>query len=256
MYYNIYFSTTGGTKRVADILANRLCDNYLSIDLCRHIEPISLTSEDVCLVSVPSYSGRVPEIAIERIRKIHGNGAKAVLNCVYGNRAWEDTLTELQDTLVDCGFICVAAVAAVAEHSIFRQFAAGRPDNDDETALNGFADLIKGKLQSETFGNLHLEGSHGTYKEVSKGGGIKPEANDRCTVCGICAEECPAGAIDKHDPRKTDREICIGCMRCVSLCPKHARDFDAEFMKTMSEKFAPRLSGRKENYLFMEGEEK
>jgi len=250
MLYNIYFSPTGGTKKVADILANRLGDAYLTVDLCRETDEIILTAEDVCFVSVPSYGGRVPEIAIRRIRKIHANGAKAVLNCVYGNRAWEDTLTELQDTLTECGFICAAAVAAVAEHSIFRQFAAGRPDGADAIQLAGFADRIKAKLQSGVFGDLTLAGSHGTYKELSKGG-IKPEANGLCTACGICAGSCPVGAIAKSNPRVTDKETCIGCMRCQRLCPQHARDFDGDFMQMMSDKFAPRLGGHKENYLFL-----
>ena len=105
MLYNIFFSPTGGTKRVADILVNCLGSEYRNIDLCCDIDEISLAADDVCLVSVPSYSGRVPEIAVRRIKKIKGSGAKAVLNCVYGNRAWEDTLTELQDTLEDCGFV-------------------------------------------------------------------------------------------------------------------------------------------------------
>jgi len=251
MFYSICFSPTGGTKKVADIIAKRLAGEYLEIDLCSDVDDITLTSQDVCIVSVPSYSGRVPEIAVRRIRKINANGAKAVLNCVYGNRAWEDTLTELQDTLEGCGFICAAAVAAVAEHSIFRQFASGRPDREDAKQLEEFADKIKGKLEGDVFNDLHLAGSHGTYKEVSKGGGIKPEANENCTSCGICADGCPVDAIDKNDPSKTDREVCIGCMRCVSLCPKHARDFDDGFMKMMSEKFEARLSGHKENYLFI-----
>ncbi len=251
MNFSIYFSPTGGTKRVADILANRIVGAYQNIDLCRNMDEISLTAQDVCIISVPSYSGRVPEIAVKRIRIIKANGAKAVLNCVYGNREWEDTLTELQDTLEDCGFVCTAAVAAVAEHSIFRQFAAGRPDSEDEKQLMEFADRIKAKLNDGVFGDLHLAGSHGTYKEVAKGGAFKPQANELCTVCGICAESCPVGAIDKRDPRKTDRETCMGCMRCVSFCPKHARDFDAAFMQTMSEKFAPKLSGHKENHLFI-----
>ena len=58
---------------------------------------IALTSEDVAVIAVPSYSGRVPVPAVERIMQIRGNGAKAILVCVYGNRAYEDTLIELQD---------------------------------------------------------------------------------------------------------------------------------------------------------------
>jgi len=250
MFYNIYFSPTGGTKRVADILVNCFSEEHRDIDLCRDMDVISLKADDICLVSVPSYSGRVPEIALRRIGKIRANGAKAVLNCVYGNRAWEDTLTELQDTLQACGFICAAAVAAVAEHSIFRQFAAGRPDAEDEKQLTEFAHKILEKLSGGVIGELHLAGSHGNYKEVSKGG-IRPDANEHCTACGRCADECPVGAICRSDPRRTDKEICIGCMRCVRLCPAHARDFDETFMQSMSEKFEARLSGHKENYLFL-----
>ena len=248
--YSICFSPTGGTKKVADILAESLAGDYKEIDLCKDIEPMALSADDICLVSVPSYGGRVPGIALERLEKIKAAGARAIMNCVYGNREWEDTLTELQDTLESIGFTCVAAVAAVAEHSIFRQFAAGRPDTEDAAELAGFAAQIQAKLDSEKTDMPELEGSHGTYKEYN-GTPFKPEGDERCTGCGLCTQECPVGAIDSADPKGNDKDKCISCMRCISICPNHARDFDAEYMRELGEKKAPVLGGHKNNYLFI-----
>ena len=248
--YNIYFSPTGGTGKVADILARGLFPNWQAIDLCEPTTPKELTNEDVCLISVPSYGGRVPTLNLERLRSIQGNGAKAILVCVYGNREWDDTLTELQDTLEELGFVCAAAVAAVAEHSIFRQFAAGRPDEADAAELTAFAGKIQEKLTAGTFGPLELAGSHGPYKPFG-GAAFKPLVSDACDGCGTCAQSCPANAIDPKHPNTTNLEACIGCMRCISLCPKQARGLDPQVVETVGAKLAPMLGGHKENHLFL-----
>lgn len=74
--YEISFSPTGGTKKVADFLANELSRDITNVDLSNGKEDFhrfSLTKEDVAIVAVPSYSGRVPSTAAERISKIQGN---------------------------------------------------------------------------------------------------------------------------------------------------------------------------------------
>lgn len=248
--YNIYFSPTGGTKKVADTLAKNLFESYQEINLCKNAPSLQLKEDDICILSVPSYGGRVPAIALEALRPLSGNGAKAILVCVYGNRAWEDTLTELQDALEGQGFLCVAAIAAVAEHSIFRQFAAGRPDAADCSQLADFAKQIRQILEKKAYGNLTLAGSHGTYK-VYNGVPLLPQAGDACTSCGLCAAECLAHAIDAANPQTVEKEKCISCMRCVSVCPQQARTCDAALLQMMAEKMSPVLSGHKENFLFL-----
>ena len=120
-FVEIVFSPTGGTEKAAHIIGRRWSDNTVKSDLSDSkidFSKCAISKEDQVLVAMPSFGGRAPAAAIERIKKIAGNGAKCTLVCVYGNRAYEDTLVEMEDAAKESGFRVVAAVAAVAEHSI------------------------------------------------------------------------------------------------------------------------------------------
>lgn len=131
----IIFSPTGGTEKVAHLISSHWGENTVKIDLSDAKTDFSkcvINEEDQVLIAMPSFGGRAPAVAIERLKQIVGNGAKCTLVCVYGNRAYEDTLVEMEDAAKECGFRVVAAAAAVAEHSILPQYATGRPDASDK----------------------------------------------------------------------------------------------------------------------------
>ena len=131
--YTIYFSPTGSTEKIVKIVANVFGD-YKEINLSKRENVLnqSFNKDDICIIGVPSYGGRVPSIALERMDHWKGNNAKAVLIISYGNRAYEDTLRELAECVMDKGFCCIAEITAIAEHSIMHQFATGRPDETDQ----------------------------------------------------------------------------------------------------------------------------
>ena len=137
----IVFSPTGGTEKVAEIITKAWELPVNKIDLSNaktDYSSLSLKKEDIAIIAVPSYAGRVPLLAAQRISKIHGNQIPCVIVCVYGNRAYEDTLIELNDIAEKSNFKVIAAVTAIAEHSIMHQYAAGRPDSKDKNKLNYF----------------------------------------------------------------------------------------------------------------------
>lgn len=250
--YEICFSPTGGTKKAADMLANGLDDESQFIDLTDSkaaFSNVALEENDVAVIAVPSYGGRVPQTATERLSAIHGNGAKAVLLCVYGNRAYEDTLVELEDAAKQAGFRVVAAVAAIAEHSIARQFATGRPDEQDQAQLRTFAEKIRTKLDAGDLAEPVIPGNR-PYKKGG-GAGMVPKPTKDCVKCGLCAKECPVQAIDPNDPKEVDGKACISCMRCVSVCPHDARKVNGMMLAAVGVALKKACADRKEDELYI-----
>ena len=251
--YSVYFSPTGGVKAVMDQLVSAW-PQATGIDLSDpHFDPTrySFTPQDICLVGAPAFEGRVPKLQTARLRLLQGGGAKAVAVAVYGNRAIDDTLVELADTLTEAGFVCCAGVKAVAHHSLFTQYAVGRPDAGDAAQLQEFSRRLKQAAEADTAAAPVLPGSR-PYRALTPSTFfprmLHPEA---CTRCGLCAARCPASAIRMEDPAWIDTEQCARCMRCVTFCPAGALGMDPARMEALNQRIAPLFEGRKPNELYL-----
>lgn len=257
MLYHIYFSPTGGTKKVLERISSPWTETPQAIDLAKaegDFAQYKFQATDICLVAVPSFGGRVPGVALERLAQMTGGGAGTALICAYGNRAYDDTLLELRDCLDGQGFRCVAAVAAVTEHSIMRQFGKGRPNEEDRQELRQFGRQIRQALEEDAApARVEVPGKF-PYVDY-KGVPFVPKAGRDCTHCGLCAKRCPVGAIDLDNPAATDKGKCMACMQCVSLCPKHTRKLNDALLFAATQKMKKACLSPKKNYLFLAGED-
>ena len=188
-------------------------------------DDVSLGSDgDLLIVGVPSYAGKVPEMAVRSLRRFLGNNTPAIIVSVYGNRAYDDTLIELKDLMESHGFKFLSAAAVIAQHSIFPKIAEGRPNADDMEKLHEFASKSRELLiqipKMSAVSRLMVKGNR-PYRDT-KPIPLHPEGSKgKCISCHACVKMCPVGAITMKEPYKTNEKKCISCGRCVVVCPEH-----------------------------------
>lgn len=251
--HQIMFSPTGGTRRVCEYICDGIDQKPSVTDFCvkeRQIRVPEIHGEDLVIIAMPVFAGRVPALAVKRLKRIQSNHAKCVVVAVYGNRAYDDALLEMQDVAKEMGFRVVAAISAVAEHSIARVYAAGRPDAEDRKELAAFGAAIINKVEgTDTYKPLALPGNR-PYRAGNVG--PFPTADECCNGCGTCQKLCPADAIPADNLRSVNKEACISCMRCLSVCPIKARNI-GQVEKMVTEKLKTLCATRKSNELFVNG---
>lgn len=296
-----YFSPTGGTRNAGELFCAALAEKVKAINIADYLgENCSQASvdgaaerqdnfTDGCLkdfrtepvvVAAPVYGGRIPAIVAEKLKILQGSGRKAVTLAVYGNRAYEDALLELNNVMKESGFTVIASAALVARHSIVPEVAAGRPDALDAAEIYDFARKVLTKLislnntEAEMSADAALTEEHGyaknaqvtvpgnyPYKDSMKVAAT-PVCGSDCDQCGACAAVCPMGAISGAEEEaeasteagsgiKTNLGECILCMACVARCPKQARKLPAPMQEAMNEKLGALKTVRGKNEFYL-----
>ena len=245
--WTLYFSPTGRTKTVIDMIAGVLCgmmgtEPAEEVDFTSpHMREKKLTfaQDDIVFVGIPTYAGRVPNKIMPFIAEnLTGNGAFAVPIVTYGNRSFDDSLAELADLLEGNGFQLLGGGAFPCQHAFAESLATGRPDIMDMLQAMQLGEAIAGNLASgrvikaEAFPGNHPAGPYcvpkGMDGQPAKFLKAKPVTDKlKCTSCGICAKACPMGSIDADSGFETTG-ICIKCQACIKKCPVQAKSFDDE----------------------------
>lgn len=243
-----YFSPTGGTKKAGMILASQIATTVNEVNLAEKV--IANPSAEVMVIVAPVFGGRIPAIVSDKIANLTGDGKKAITAVVYGVRAYEDALLELNDAVKNSGFDVVASAALVAQHSIVAEVGAGRPDQNDAAEIQQFAKEVLVNLEEGKTNSVTVPGNY-PYKDSMKVPAT-PLSLDSCGSCGYCAEVCPTDAITVMDDGvTTNSEKCILCMACVAKCPVQARILPPPLQANMTEKLAALKDVRRENEFYI-----
>ncbi len=240
----VFFSATGNTKRVVEQLAS-LFSQKLNIPVevddftlpNAHADTRTYSSEDLVVFGVPTYAGRIPNKVLPFVQTLFkGNQTRAIAVVTFGNRSFDNSLSELHMELEKNNFSIVGAGAVVCKHA-FAEVGIGRPDSADEERITAFADAIFEKLQKsgEPLANTSIKrnaaltayyvplGTDGNPVNFLKAKPVTDKA--QCDNCGVCAAACPMGSIDKNDVSLVPG-ICIKCQACIVYCHTKAKSFD------------------------------
>lgn len=262
---SMYFSPTGTTKNIVSGLAKTIAEiiggEIKTIDFTLpevRTKAVAFPEQEVLVLGVPVYAGRVPNILLKYLATVTAEGALAIPVVLYGNRNYDDALIELKDILEGNGFKVIGGGAFVGEHSFSVTLGRGRPDAEDMAIAAEFAKRMASKIAVRDVQPVRVRGNqpYGKYYMPKDKEGkpvdirkVTPKTNSDCLDCKLCVGVCPMGSIDPEDVGKFTG-ICIKCGACIKNCPVQAKYYDDKDYLRHKEELEIEFAQRKEPELF------
>lgn len=270
----IFYSATGNTKKVITRIAKNIQEvlqvpiNYIDYTRPKNRQSShSFGPEELVLFASPVYAGRLPNKMLPYIETaFSGTNTPVIPIVVYGNRSFDNALSELTDLLSSKGFIPFAAAGIATVHAFSSKIGYNRPDDKDLKLIDSFSkNASEYLLNNKNLLPIEVPGEHPAvtyYKPL----GIdnkpvnflkaKPKTiKELCDNCGACAKACPMSAIDFTDNSLVPG-TCIKCQSCIKICHSNAKYFDNELFISHVQMLEKNYIRRSEPSFFLPVKEK
>ena len=238
-----YFSATGNTRAVADVITERLSRLGAQVDQLDVTDPAfrrdlpDFSMYQGAVFGAPIHYARAPRLVREWLAGLDGRGCKAAMFFTYGGFQVHPTHYTTGQILEKQGFLVAASAEFPSRHSynvVGWESLADRPDDSDFETARRYGEIIWARFNGEDQGMVKdLEQGALTEEQLDKmeqnrvlvlaerqPGRTAPD----CQMCLLCEELCPTGAMDA-ERGSADPELCMVCMRCLQVCPDQVIEF-------------------------------
>ncbi|XTR38694.1 EFR1 family ferrodoxin [Paraclostridium tenue] len=234
----LYFTGTGNSRYVARKISEEINDEVVSINqLIKQESKDELISINKPFIFVcPTYAWRLPKVVTEFIRKTKFSGNNKVYFIMTCGEDTAKAINYIQKLCDDKGW----ELKGMAEIKMPENYIALFPVPDKQTAKQIIeeADKLIYKIASDirnenNFNIVAPSGLNGTiksgitniafYKFIVHAKGFY--STNQCIGCGKCVNLCPLNNISLKNEKPTWKNKCTHCMACISGCPTKAIEY-------------------------------
>ena len=249
-----YFSQTGGTKKIAELIAKSFQDSGHKCELFRFtkknkdiemVKDFDFSSIDLIGIGIPVYYFQPPYHIFDILNEFPDlSGKFGFLFCTSGG-APHSTLYQMKQVLDEKGLRIIEGndkVKCLDKHPFYRDFnyvfppSIGHPNESDFKISQNFAEAVINKVTEEdpnekldfwkkknVFAQLmDFEGLNSTFPDFSVN-------TSKCTQCKLCMRICPVDCIELSPYPKWTKS-CDRCYLCEMKCPENAIECDWDAM--------------------------
>jgi len=234
----IYFSGTGNTEYIAELIAEGLNDECVDLsDRIKNNDKSPLYSEKIYVICTPIYVCEMPLFLIKYLKSISFNGNNKVYfvftsGGYCGSAKVQAKLFSFKKNLKYLGceeFVMPRNYVANSMYSMDDEKVIRRKISDATKKVKQVVENIKSgnKLKTrhvwlfETLIIAPFAPVWTKYKLVAR----DFYTTDECIGCRLCEKVCPLNNIEIVDRKPKWGGSCTHCMACISKCPKKAIEF-------------------------------